>query len=301
MACKTCTGNSGCGCSNCHCNETDICKSNEELSTSIHDKLALLKDYVCVLGASTCQSIIKAVAKYAFFIWCFLRDLTNIVLMHDKRLDCLEDRIDELIEYIRNQAADNVAFGMKSKGSTGEQGLSSTYTKIDTTKDGSFVINWNMVDSGEIGKGRVEGKVNHTYTVEKDGSIKTEIKSFTLTKASYTLSGGSTDNVLDASFSVLDKSGRELWKRNYKVTQAWSETINKTFDIKETRTIKPNGGSTGDINVFKTWDDWTSNDTRGDVSISYTNNAAPFTLNSEPCGRCPEDKVEEKKEGDANA
>lgn len=303
MSCNSCGGCSGC--SNCHCEETDVCQENETLSEKLHTKVAFLKDYVCVLGASTCKSIIQRVSKYAFFVWCTLRDMLNVLMAHDKRLDCLENRIDELIEYLKNEATGKVEFGMKSKGTTGDDGYTGTYTKIETSKDGSFVIKWNMIDSGEVGQGRIEGKVNHNYTVEDDGAIKAEIKSITLNKASYTLSGGSTDNDPNAAFSVMDKSGKELWKKSYKVTEAWSENINKTFEINETKTIKANGGSSGDVNVFKTLDDWTAGDTHGDVSVSYTNNGTPFTFDGVRCGRCPEDKVVEPEEeaegGDADA
>lgn len=104
MACKTCTGNSGCGCSNCHCNETDICKDTAEVCEDINTKLSLLKDYVCVLGASTCQSIIKAVTKYAFFLWCFLRDLTHISLKVNKNVNELLENQKELIKYVQDMA-----------------------------------------------------------------------------------------------------------------------------------------------------------------------------------------------------
>lgn len=104
MACSTCTGQSNCGCSNCHCNEVDVCKDTQEVCEEINSKLALLKDYVCVLGAQTCQSIIKAVAKYAFFVWCFLRDLTHISLKVNKNVEELLEQQKQLVKYVQNMA-----------------------------------------------------------------------------------------------------------------------------------------------------------------------------------------------------
>lgn len=102
MACTNCGGCGGC--SNCHCEETDVCQDNVEVCKQINTKLSLLKDYVCVLGASNCKSIIQRVSKYAFFIWCFLRDLTHISLKVNKNVEELLEQQKQLVNYIQNMS-----------------------------------------------------------------------------------------------------------------------------------------------------------------------------------------------------
>lgn len=293
MACKTCTGTSNCGCSNCHCKETDICKSNEELSESIYDKLSLLKDYVCVLGASTCQSIIKAVAKYAFFIWCFLRDITNIVLMHDKRLDCLEERINSLTDYIVKEAMKNVKFGLNSKGSQ----AGPVYTKVTTDSDGSFKFVWTMSELDQsVGSGTVSGKVDHDFKVNKDGSIKVSVKTVKINTVSYNATA--TGSRGPARFVIKDKNNNVVFDKTYNAYQGWTENPNKTITYNFEKDLEPDGESTGDYLLLKTEDTWETNPTYGEISINYTNNNGPITILDSECGRCVADKEEE---GDANA
>lgn len=293
MACKTCTGTSNCGCSNCHCNETDVCKSNEELSISIHDKLALLKDYVCVLGAATCQSIVRAVTKYAFFIWCFLRDLTNIVMMHDKRLDCLEERINKLTEYIVNVALNNVSFGLSSKGT--QDGP--VATKVTTNKDGTFEITWEMNDTAEyVGKGKVTGKVDHDFSVDDDGSINVDVKSIYIDSVMYTATV--TGKTSASRFVIKDKDGNIIFDKSYNPYQSWSETPNKTVTYNVVKKLDASGASTGDYLLLKTEDTWVGSPTYGEIYINYTNNNIPVDILNTECGRCVQDKT---KEGDANA
>lgn len=280
MACTNC---SNCGCSNCHCKETDVCQSNEELSSSIHDKLSLLKDYVCVLGAATCQSIVRAVTKYAFFVWCFLRDLTNIVMMHDKRLDCLENRIDQLIEYLKKEALGKVNFEMKSEGTA--SGVVST--TVTTQKDGSFQIVWTMAElNNPVGSGTVTGKINHAYELNDDGSINVDIKTVTIDKVVY--SATATGSQGPARFVIKDKDDNVVFDKTYNAYQDWTETLNKTITYNLAEELKPGGESTGDVLALKTEDTWDDDPTFGEVYINYTNNNDSVGFLSNRCGRCPE-------------
>lgn len=292
MACTNC---SNCGCSNCHCKETDVCQSNEELSSSIHDKLSLLKDYVCVLGAATCQSIVRAVTKYAFFVWCFLRDLTNIVMMHDKRLDCLEERINKLTKFILDSTLNNVAFDLIAKGS--QDGP--VATNVTTNKDGTFEITWEMHDTVDfVGSGKVAGKVEHDFSVDEDGSINVNIKSIYIDNVTYTATKNNGSG--NARFVVKDKDGNAVFDKSYNPYQSWSEQTQKTVTYNHIKNLAPSGASTGDYLVLKTEDTWIGSPTYGEVYINYVNNNIPVDISNTECGRCVTGS-ENEEGGSANA
>lgn len=277
-------------CGDCKCVETGICLPPTEREAEYKRKLQILKDYSCVLSQTTCVNLPQRVGQYAYFSWCYLQDVMNSLINLDKRVDnlcgvvkCQENKLNLIYDYLIDQAKGNVAFAMKSGGSTGADGDTSTYTKVSTTPDGGFTINWNMVwGKAEVGKGTITGTVNHSYTVNDDGSMQATISGFTIHRAVYTLSGGSADHH-SASFSIFDNDGTLVYKRNYDPTQAWSETINKTVPLNVTKKVPANGGTTGDIPILTTLDDWLTNDTRGRVSAIYTNNNKPILLNNTPC------------------
>lgn len=282
----SCLGN----CGNCNCEPVDLCTTTDERHSKLDDKLKVLKDYACLLARTTCVNLAKRVGQYAYYLWCFLGDITDIVKNLEKRVDalcatvkCQDKRISQIIDYLNAQLQDSVEFAMSSSGSTGADGDSRTFTKIDTKSDGSFTINWNMVDNGEVGKGTVNGKVNHSYEQAKDGSIVATIKSFTLTNASYVLSGGTTSASQGATFSVMDNSGNTVWSKSYHPTSGWSETINQTVNLDKVVTLQPKGGTSGDIPILRTLDRWVANDTVGYISANYTNNNSGVVFVSDPC------------------
>lgn len=276
-------------CGDCKCVETDICLPLKERETEYKRKLQILKDYSCVLGQTTCVNLPQRVGQYAYFVWCYLQDVMNSLINLDKRVDnlcsvvkCQNNKLNSIYNYLIDQATDNVAFAMRSGGSIGAEGDASTYTKITTTPQGGFTINWNMVAGTEVGKGTITGKVNYSYSVNDDGSMQATLASFTLLRADYVLSGG-TANHHSASFSIFDNDGTLVYRRNYDPTLAWSENINKTVPLNIIKKVPANGGTTGDIPILTTFDDWLGNDTRGRVSAIYTNNNKPITLNNTSC------------------
>lgn len=293
MACTNCGGCGGC--SNCHCEETDVCQDNETLAEKLGTKVAFLKDYVCVLAASNCKSIIQRVSKYAFFVWCTLRDFMNVLMAHDRRLDCLENRIDELIEYLKKEALGKVNFEMKSKGTVSGP----VSTTVTTQKDGSFKIVWTNAEAGHfVGSGTVTGKINHTYELNDDGSIDVDIKTVTIDKVVY--SATATGSTGPARFVIKDKNDNVVFDKTYSAYQDWTETLNKTIAYNFSKVIEPGGESTGDFLSLKTEDTWQTNPTYGEVYINYTNNNDSVDFLSNRCGRCPEPATEETG-GDANA
>lgn len=280
-------------CGDCKCVETDLCLPLTEREAEYKRKLQILKDYSCVLGQTTCVNLPQRVGQYAYYTWCYLQDVMNSLFNLDKRVDnlcgvvkCHENKLDLIYNYLVNQAKENVVFNMMSGGSIGTEGVPSTYTQISTTPNGGFNIEWNMVGNGEVGKGSITGTVNHSYTVNDDGSMQATLSSFTLHRAVYTLSGGTATHY-SASFSIADNGGNLVYKRNYDPTQAWSEEINKTVPLNISMKVPANGGTTGNIPILTTYDDWETNDTVGYVSAMYTNNNKPILLNNTPCDiRC---------------
>lgn len=291
-------------CGDCQCEKYDICAETEDRHKLLDKKLKVLKDYACLLGTTTCVNLPKRVGQYAYYVWCYLRDMTIMLKNNNKRLDnlcavakCQDAKLKAIMQYIQGNLQESVDFKMVDTGSTGAEGDTSTYTKIDTWSDGTFAIRWNMTElQQEVGKGVVNGKVNHTYTQNEDGSIKAKITGFTLKDAKYTLSGRRTANHV-ASFTVFDKDGKTVWKKDYDPDQAWSENINKTVPLNIEFDVAPKGGKSQNYLIMKTLDDWVNNDTNGTLSINYTNNHSGVVLPLEDCdikcGAC-----ENKEEGE---
>lgn len=277
-------------CGDCTCVETDVCLETETKHEEYNKKLKVLKDYACLIAQTTCVNLAKRVGQYAYFVWCYLRDILNLIINLEKRVDnlcsvvkCHEKKLEDIYNYLMGEVANNISFSMSSSGSTGGDGNTATYTALHTSDDGSFTIYWNMVNgSVEIGQGAIHGKVNHSYSVNSDGSINANISSFTLNDAVYTLSGGYFDHH-SATFTIYDNGGSVVYQRNYDPNQAWSESINTTVTIGSSHVLSPNGGTSGHIPILSTLDTWLTDPTVGYITASYTNNNKPVTINNTPC------------------
>lgn len=277
-------------CGDCQCEKVDMCKDYKSRTTKLDEKLKVLKDYSCLISSTTCVQLPKRIGQYSYFLWCYLQDLTIMSHTMEKRIDnlcsvvrCQDKKLEAIMNHLIGNLADSVDFTMADTGSTGAEGVSNTYTKMETDNKGNFTISWNMVLLGaEIGKGSIKGKVNHTYEQNEDGSIKVSVKGFTLTKGSYK-SNGSPVTDHNASFTVYDKDKKPIYRRAYDPQQSWSEDINKDVKFEVTKDVPPKGGTTGDIHILSTLDDWTNNDTNGTIAIKYTNNHSGLILPTEPC------------------
>lgn len=282
----SCLGN----CGNCNCEKLDVCLSTDKKTELLEGKLKVIRDYGCLLSQSTCLGLPKVLGRYAYYIWCCFRDIRVSLSNLNSRVDnlclvakCQDEKLQSVIDFVVGKLVDYVEFNMSSTSSTGENGDTSTYTKIDTQSDGSFTIRWNMTWlSREVGKGVIRGKVNQTYTQNTDGSIRANIQSITLIDATYTLSGGNADNH-SAGFTIYDHNGTIAWHKPYDPTVAWSEVINKTIQVNKYFDVAPKGGTTKTTTLLSTWDDWLANDTRGTISASYTNNHNGIFLPTTPC------------------
>lgn len=269
------------GCDNCNCQETDICQEQADVEKDFREKLKVLKDYVCVIGMTTCVNLAKMMAKYTYFLWCYLKDITNLITRLDKRVDCLNEQVKALKQFIITQATDKVIFSMTSKGS--QSGIVSTTTT--TRNDGTFEVKWTMgVGSQIVGNGVASGKVNTEYSVNEDGSIKAKINSLSLNSVKYTNTAASSVSQ-NANFKIKDKDGAVIFDKTYSPSNSWSENVNKTVVYNIEKDLQANSGDSGEIKMLSTEDTWITDPTYGTVNAKYVNNNSPLNFGGD-CPRC---------------
>lgn len=292
-------------CGDCKCQEIDICVDTSERNAQMDKKLRVLKDYACLLGTTTCANLPKRVGQYAYFMWCYLRDLNIMVKNTNLRTDnlcevakCQDRKLQIIAEHINGKALENIVVDMRSEDSTGLDGDSRTYTDVEVSPDGTFKVLWNMIDSynsGTVGNGFISGKVTHRYEQNKDGSITAFVDNFTIHTVTYVATGVDHPRKV-ASISVKDSRGTAVYRKTYDPTKSWSENSGSTYNIGAKVNLNPKGGQSGFMTVLQTEDVWDTNPTIGTVQIQYTNNNSGPIINLTPCpikcGAC-ENKEEE--------
>lgn len=276
-------------CGDCTCTKVDMCLDTTKRNEHLDNKLKVLKDYSCLLATTTCVKLPQRIGQYSYFLWCYLRDLSITTSNLEKRVDnlcsvvkCQDDKINTIIKHLIGDLTDVVDFGMFS-GDSDEDGRGYD-TQITTDKTGNFTIKWSMndYDSTRVGNGTIIGKVDHRYSLNDQGKMVVNIKSFTLNKATYTVTSHKTPNH-SASFKVKDAKGTVIWARDYDPQLAWSETINKTVAVNKTFTLEPNGGTTGNVLILTTLDTWVTNPSTGYVGIKYTNKHNGVVIPNKDC------------------
>ena len=269
----------------CNCEQAPIgdCTKLQEINDlQIRPKMrAILKAEWCNLP--------EAIRRAFYGVWCVLKNIINQLCYILQKLDCLEARVDKLcsiakcqderisglIEHIKGKMLENVSFGMRGSGSSdGGTGGDATFTQVTTQNDGSFTLTWNMVFSGkEIGRGTINGKVSHMYTMNEYGTIKAHISKVDFHSVNYKSDG--TPSKDGATISIKDTSGRTIWTKRYNPSTSWSDKP-ASLDINREATLQPQGGNTGEVLLFQTEDTWDSNPTRGDIKATYVNNNSPL-------------------------
>lgn len=263
------------GCSDCECQEVKPCDDNETVETDLKRKLKILKQFACVLETTPCPNIAHIVGRYAWFVWCFLKDLVNLIMSLRKRTDdlyqvaeCLNSRIDTLVEYFIEQAKGNVEneIGTATGGGGSSTGVT-TYMKSTSDRDGNFTFTWNMTQpNGVVGNGVISGKINQSYSVDDEGNMVVDIKSATIAKVKYTPTGLAPFTTKPGRIQIAN-----IFDKSYATNAAFEETINKdiSFDIK--KVVTPHS-STGRIELFRITDTWELDPTTGVAFVNYTNN-----------------------------
>lgn len=226
--------------------------------------------------------------KILYSIWCLLKNIINTLCWLIGRIDELERRVNAIcdtlkcvVEYLQRQneamiaeAFKNIHFKLTGTGTY--IAADTTFTKIESSDDGNFSVNWNMVFDGvEEGVGKVKGKVNHSYSLNKDGSMQANIQSVTLYDATYTRTGTRVYPAANrASFTMYDRRGSVMFTKDYHpLEEGWTVPLNKTLEYNISKRIEPNG-SMSEL-ILKTLDDWDRSDTRGDLFATYTNDNKP--------------------------
>lgn len=296
----------GCGCNDCECKEINVCDTTEHVHADLRDKLMVFKDYVCTIALTPCSQLGKVMSKVVYYLWCMLKDLVNMVINNRKRTEtlmdndeyfcgrvgelegvvkyledsvkylndmvsCLDNRNSKIVDYLLDKIKENVTFNLLAKGSQS----GSVATTVETSKDGGFKISWTMADnSGAVGKGTVNGKVNHKYSVNKDGSIHVVVENVTITDVVYTAYRGGSSS---ATFVIKDDDDNVVFSKAYNPYASWSDTADKVIAYNSVLDLKPKTGSNGNLRILSTEDRWIYSPTFGNITLQYTNNNERIT------------------------
>lgn len=82
------------GCNDCDCKEVSVVTNKTNLQ--LQDKLRVFLDLVCIVANTPCPSLPEMMAKVLYYIWCYLKDLTNQIECLRKRTNTLKKRDEEL-------------------------------------------------------------------------------------------------------------------------------------------------------------------------------------------------------------
>lgn len=293
-------------CVDCSCKKLNL---DEHICENLHDMndSKVLGSSKVLADAELCDYP-KLFPKALYSIWCIIKNIIAVICWILSRLDALEKKVNEIIDFLRKlcqalkcvieylkkesenkmkEAFGKVGFTITGQGTSPGAG---TYSKVTTKPDGSFDIQWNMVYAGtQVGVGHVKGKVNHAYSVNNDGSIKANIISVTVNNIQYSGNGG---RYSEAGFKIMDNAGNTIHNQRYNPGSTYNVAINKTVAINKSTNLAPKGGSFNQ-QVLKTYDDWDFADTQANVIAGYVNNND--TINQFDCDI---DCIEIKKIGE---
>ena len=230
-----------------------------------------------------------------------------MVVNLDKRVDnlcavanCHEKKLNALVDFLIGKLSDNVELSMKSNTTVVETGGGQTYSVVKTDTNGNFTIVWNMVDTGEVGVGNVHGKVIHSYTPNKDGSIHAKISAIRIDKIKYVNKAPTTHH--NGRFTIYDIDNNVVFQKGYDPGQSWEQDINRTLEYNKEFDLKPEGGSSDVIKMLSTLDEWVYAPTRSSITAQYINHNPNIGLPTDPCnvlcGACDwsDEKIAERKQ-----
>ena len=234
----------------------------------------------------------EAIRQAFYGVWCVIKNIVGFLCYILRKLECLEEKVDkicavakcqndmlsDIAEQMKNTMLDNISFTMQAEGSSGTDEGATTYTRIDTTKDGSFTLRWNMIAYGrEQGVGTLSGKIVHINTLNDDGSINSHISKIQFNNIEYNGYGEKFNT--QANFAIKTFDGGEHYSHSYDVGSDWSE---KVPDMKIGKDFKFLPKQSTKVNLFKTLDTWVNVSTNGNIVATYANNNSTPTQ-SAPC------------------
>lgn len=276
---------------NCECEKVEPRPENCNKLLELND--LKIRPAMRKISTSEWCNLQEAVRQAFYGVWCVIKNIVGFLCYILRKLECLEAKVDKLCEVAQCQnetlkaivgkskekMLENITFTMRSKGSSVEIHGATTYTDIQTFKDGSFIIKWNMVWQGsERGKGTINGRIVQINTLNDDGSINSHISKIVFSGIEYDGYGDTFPE--QASFSIKLHNGTTHFTKTYDVGSDWSDSIadidiEKDFKFLPKQAIK--------IDLFTTADEWTDANTYGSIEASYLNNNEPVTKTPDLC------------------
>ena len=283
-------------CNDCNCHMLNVCDDTDKIKKSMDSYISDLKDAECEIRHTPCNKLTDAVATLSNKVWCINSNIGRLVLNNRTRIDricetqkCEIEALKKITDFLKAQMQGNVDFSINSRAESDDAGK--TTMKSSTSPDGTFKFSFDTNDGVKIiGNGEINGKVEHEYSTNDDGSIKVKVKSITITNAKWDKTADNSAANKNISLHIKDINGNALYDKNYDGSTSWSEDINKTVELNIEKDVPPTS-STGDIEVLTIDDNWIVN-THGRASIKYDNNnkgAIPPDVTCEAkCDACSE-------------
>lgn len=85
------------GCNDCNCEPIEI-KDKTTTIRDFSDKLRVLNEFGCLISITPCSQLGKIVAKYSFYLWCYLKDVLRI----------LENMLDRMDHFLTKEEAEKL-------------------------------------------------------------------------------------------------------------------------------------------------------------------------------------------------
>ncbi len=85
------------GCNDCKCEPIEI-KDKTTTVRDFSDKLRVLNEFGCLISITPCSQLGKIVAKYSFYLWCYLKDILRL----------LENMLDRMEHFLTKEEAEKL-------------------------------------------------------------------------------------------------------------------------------------------------------------------------------------------------
>lgn len=85
------------GCNDCKCEPIEI-KDKTTTIRDFSDKLRVLNEFGCLISITPCSQLGKIVAKYSFYLWCYLKDILRL----------LENMLDRMDHFLTKEEAEKL-------------------------------------------------------------------------------------------------------------------------------------------------------------------------------------------------
>lgn len=85
------------GCNDCKCEPIEI-KDKTTTIRNFSDKLRVLNEFGCLISITPCSQLGKIVAKYSFYLWCYLKDILRL----------LENMLDRMEHFLTKEEAEKL-------------------------------------------------------------------------------------------------------------------------------------------------------------------------------------------------